>query len=316
MKVLEKFADLRQSFVEDNRQAVFDVNILGGILEGVAEKRFEVDIYNFANENNIPLKVNFIEPQKRYLLAARAYLKKAGNKDAENVSELKYGDAIEIYDINGEYARVKSLRDGYFAWLDIRDMVHSLAEPSHMVKVLRGHVYEQAKVSSKQIFELSYGVKLAVSEVDDDWAKVSYAKNSQGFVRRSILAEQGYKLEPKPDSILELAHKFLETPYTWGGVTAWGLDCSGLVQTVFGVHGINLPRDADQQSKIGQEISFEDIQKADLLFFKGHVVIAIDKENFIHANASSIRVTVDNFSSKYGLWLKDRFITARRLLAE
>lgn len=316
MQALEKFSELRQKFVTDNRQAIFDVNILGGVLEGIAEKRFEVDVYNFANENNIPLKVNFIAPQKRYLLTARAYLKKEAKSDSNNVSELKYGDAIEVYDSQGDFTRVKSLHDGYIAWLDIRYMVHSLAEPSHIVNVLRAHVYEQAKVSAKQVFDLSYGVKLAASEVDDDWAMVNYAKNSQGFVRKSILTELGSGLEPKPDSIIKFASRFLETPYIWGGVTAWGLDCSGLVQTVFSAHGINLPRDADQQSKIGQEVPFEDIQKADLLFFEGHVVIVIDKENFIHANANSIRVTIDNFSSKYGRWLEDRFIVARRILVD
>ena len=313
MQVLEKFADLRQGFIDDSRQGIFDVGILGGVLEGIAEKRFENEIYNFANQNNIPLKVNFVKPQKRYLLAARAYLKKEANAASDNVSELKYGDELEIYDINGDFARVKSMHDGYFAWLDIRDMVHSLVEPSHQVIALRGHVYEQPRIASKQVFELSYGVKLALSAIDGDWAKVSYAKNSQGFVRKSILEDIGLRLEPKQDSIVEFAKKFLETPYTWGGVTAWGLDCSGLVQTVFAAHGINLPRDADQQAKMGQEISIEDIQKADLLFFEGHVVIAIDKNSFIHANANSVRVTIDNFSSEYGRWLKDRFIVAKRI---
>ena len=314
MHVVEKFANLRRGLVADDRQGIFDVDILGGVLEGIAEKRFEKDIYNFANENSIPLKVSFITPQKRYVLAARAYLKKEAEPDSVNVSEVKYGDSLEIYDINADFARVKSMHDGYFAWLDIRDMVHGLAEPSHQVIALRGHVYEQASVKAKQVFELSYGVKLAVIEEQVDWAKVNYAKNSQGFVRKSILEDIGLRLEPMPDSIIDFAVKFLESPYTWGGVSAWGLDCSGFVQTVFAAHGINLPRDTDQQSKMGQEISIEDINKADLLFFKGHVVIMIDKESFIHANANSMRVTIDNFNSEYGRWLEDRFITARRLL--
>ena len=314
LQVSRKFEELKNDLMPDRRQGVFNLEILAGVIEGVAEQRFEKKIYDFANENKIALKANFIAPQKRYLMSARAYMKAGPSQEANNVSELKYGDGVETYDTDGDFARVKSIHDGYFGWLDSRDIVHSLHKPSHKVEVLRAHIYAEPKVAASQIFELSYGVKLAVKEIEGDWAKVIYAKNSEGFVRKSILGELGDVLEPSAASILEFAQKFIESPYTWGGVTAWGLDCSGFSQTVFAAHGISLPRDANQQAELGKHIALEDVQAADLLFFEGHVVIAIDKNRFIHANANGIRVTIDNFNSVYGQWLKKRFITAKRLL--
>ena len=314
LQVSKRFEDLKKELMPDKRQGVFNLEILAGVIEGVAEQRFEKTIYDFANENNIALKANFITPQKRYLMSARAFMKAGPSQDSDNVSELKYGDEVEIYDSAGDFARAKSTHDGYFGWLDARDIVHSLNKPTHQVKVLRAHVYSEPRVNAMQIFELSYAVKLAVKEIEGDWAKVIYAKNSEGFVRKSILGGIGDVLEPGATSIIEFAHKFLESPYTWGGVTAWGLDCSGFSQTVFAAHGISLPRDANQQSELGKEISLESVQAADLLFFDGHVVIAIDNSSFIHANANGIRVTTDNFNSVYGQWLKKRFIIAKRIL--
>jgi cell wall-associated NlpC family hydrolase len=80
---------------------------------------------------------------------------------------------------------------------------------------------------------------------------------------------------------------FAGTPYQWGGITPWGADCSGFVQTVYAVHGIQLPRDASQQALIGAEADGE--VPGDLLFFSErddgritHVAIALGPSEFAH----------------------------------
>jgi cell wall-associated NlpC family hydrolase len=86
--------------------------------------------------------------------------------------------------------------------------------------------------------------------------------------------------------------RFLGIPYLWGGSTPKGFDCSGLVQRIYRLHGVILPRDSDQQSRIGGEkhvASLDDLAPGDLLFFGRaaqritHVGMALPDRLFLHA---------------------------------
>ena len=95
-------------------------------------------------------------------------------------------------------------------------------------------------------------------------------------------------------SICQMAMGFLDVPYVWGGKTAWGLDCSGLVQLVLNIAGFSFPRDAWQQAEAGKEIAFNSAlptaEAGDLLFFRHgekrihHVGISLGGSKFIHAS--------------------------------
>ena len=87
-------------------------------------------------------------------------------------------------------------------------------------------------------------------------------------------AEQAATFPPEADAITRTAQQYFEgTSYFWGGVTPWGADCSGLVQSVYWLHGIQLHRDAWQQSTQGVagEPNPIDALAGDLLFFSDRV---------------------------------------------
>ena len=96
-----------------------------------------------------------------------------------------------------------------------------------------------------------------------------------------------------PRDAAAIAHSaeilFAGASYQWGGVTPWGADCSGFVQTVYGLHGVSLPRDAWQQAQRGVVVGSAPYQPADLLFFSEradgritHVAVALSDGRMAH----------------------------------
>jgi len=92
-----------------------------------------------------------------------------------------------------------------------------------------------------------------------------------------------------------VAERFAGAPYLWGGKTALGLDCSGLVQIALAACGIACPRDSDMQEQaLGAPVAdHSDLRRGDLIFWKGHVAIVRDGENLLHANAYHMTVAIE-----------------------
>lgn len=111
------------------------------------------------------------------------------------------------------------------------------------------------------------------------------------------------------EGLVKCARRLLGIPYRWGGTTTWGLDCSGLVQLVYRLHGIALPRDAHQQAADERmaPVSRDDVLPGDLLFFANlaHVGMAVSGGEFIHATTNGkpeVQVTaIDD-----GEWVRKR----------
>lgn len=126
---------------------------------------------------------------------------------------------------------------------------------------------------------------------------------------------------------------FAGAPYLWGGLTPWGVDCSGLVQTTFRVRGVLLPRDAHQQACAGEPVSAADLHQrfeaGDLLFFGEpaadsraaterrvtHVAIADGKGSVVHSSLAAGGVCTSPLSgdSAEAERLRATFVGVRRV---
>ena len=92
------------------------------------------------------------------------------------------------------------------------------------------------------------------------------------------------KINYKTKDIFKNIKKFINVKYKWGGKHFSGLDCSGLVQLLFNFNNKFCPRDTKDQIKyLKKKIELKNIRKNDLIFWKGHVAVAISKNNLIHA---------------------------------
>ncbi|MEO6878484.1 MAG: SH3 domain-containing C40 family peptidase [Gemmatimonadaceae bacterium] len=119
---------------------------------------------------------------------------------------------------------------------------------------------------------------------------------------------------------------FSATSYLWGGVTPWGADCSGLAQSVFALHGMQLPRDAWQQAELGRDAGRDvgELAAADLLFFSDredlritHVGIALGERRMVHlalGRGGYAIERLDDRNDPYVDLLRARFLFGRRLL--
>jgi len=123
-------------------------------------------------------------------------------------------------------------------------------------------------------------------------------------------------LPPQDQALVATALSFRGTPYRNGGSDPTGFDCSGFTQWVFAQHGIALPREVEQQFKIGEKIKQDDLKPGDLVFFQtesrgaSHVGIFVADDQFVHAPSSRGVVRVEYITSAY--WDR-RFVGARRV---
>jgi cell wall-associated NlpC family hydrolase len=132
-----------------------------------------------------------------------------------------------------------------------------------------------------------------------------------------------YSVESRYDSLLTYAKQYIGVKYKYQGTNKSGFDCSGFVQHVFAHYNIKLPHASTAQALIGKEIQLKDLQKGDLVFFKGrslkskkvgHVGIVMEANNghfkMIHASVHK-GVTIDYFPE--GEYYKKRYLSARRI---
>ena len=119
-------------------------------------------------------------------------------------------------------------------------------------------------------------------------------------------------LTPSTSSIIAQAKRFLGVHYLWGGLSAWGFDCSGLIWDVYRAHGLTIPRDADPQLHHGTRGCACALRPGDLLFFGSagyaeHVSIYLGSDRMLEAPDSAHRVRIAPVRWTY-------YIGARRYL--
>lgn len=223
-------------------------------------------------------------------------LRKSPIPSAPLETEALFGEIVTVYDVADGWAWVQLETDGYVGYLPADALSRDVQQSTHKVRALGTFLYAAADIKSPPMMHLSLGAQLTVTGTADRF----YQLSNGGFVIARHVAERA-----SPDrDFVEVAERFLGTPYLWGGRTRIGLDCSALVQVSLAACGITAPRDTDmQQAELGTSIEIHPdpdsldgiagLQRGDLVFWKGHVGIMSDAIMLLHANAHQMSVSTE-----------------------
>lgn len=198
--------------------------------------------------------------------------------DAEQASELLFGERVQVSERVGAWSKVSARRDGYTGWVDQAALRVGDIPASHRVGQPSGLVFTRPDIKSPLLARYFFSSPLTLGRVQGDF----HAVENGGFIHRRHVAVQA---AVETDAV-DVASGFLHAPYLWGGRTCDGIDCSALVQTALQACGIACPRDTGEQ-----RVSFADravsgeARRGDLVFFPGHVGMMVDGERLLHANA-------------------------------
>jgi cell wall-associated NlpC family hydrolase len=196
-----------------------------------------------------------------------------------------YGDAVTILAERDGWSYVQLKKDQYCGYVVTTDTA-PLTQATHFVSAPATHTYLEPDMKSPDRQTLSFSSQLAALG-----QRNGFTETVLGFVPSQHLKAVGQISTDLGD----VAHLFLGTPYLWGGNSRWGIDCSGLVQAACLACGIACPGDSDQQlALLGDPVLPQsDFRRNDLIFWKGHVAIVMERNLLIHANAHKMAVSFE-----------------------
>jgi len=230
--------------------------------------------------------------QVAWVAASVAEVRREPSHVTEQVTQALQGEVLEplLHEDGWVLAR---LPDGYIGW--VRDWHLALVEPQSVrrfaahtaarVGIPWGPVRSAPRDESEPAGETILGTRVAVLGSEHGWAEIELPGGRRGWLPEAQLHTSAAAWPPDIPSLLRTLQRFLGVPYLWGGKSPKGFDCSGLVQFAFGLHGIALPRDADEQARSG--LAVQSPAAGDLLFFGKdsvtHVAVALGPDRFLHA---------------------------------
>lgn len=201
---------------------------------------------------------------------------------SEIVTQLLFGEHIEILERHNQWARLKIQFDGYEGWMDSKQYQliseTNFNQLSEATIILNADLIDYITSPNNLLLPIPLGASLSfLNNKEINTANFEFeGTRTSGIKSRKTL--------------ISTAYMYLNAPYLWGGKTPFGIDCSGFTQMVYKLNGYKLTRDASTQALEGEPLSFiEESEPGDLAFFDNeegkitHVGIIMEDNYIIHA---------------------------------
>jgi cell wall-associated NlpC family hydrolase len=200
-------------------------------------------------------------------------------------TQLLCGEMMDVYETGAGWAWGQAVADGYVGYVPLDALAEPGGRPTHRVTIGLALVYPAPTVRSRPVLTLPMGAQVRVTAPG-----LAFTEIEGGFVPTPHLCP----VESRAQDWVAVAQMLLGAPYLWGGRSAGGIDCSGLVQLARQAAGLPCPRDSDmQQAAPGEDVAEGALQRGDLVFWKGHVGVMLGPTQVLHANGHHMAVAVE-----------------------
>ena len=211
-------------------------------------------------------------------------LYKKPSVNSEIVTQMIYGDSFLVSEKTKNWTKIKIIDDGYKGYIKRRRFSNFL-KSSHKVSVLRANIYKLPN-KQKKISQLTFNSKIKVLGIKNDFFKFE-----KGWINKRDVMPILFK---EKNSFKKISI-FKNVKYKWGGKSFKGIDCSALIQLFLNFNNKFCPRDArDQVKYFKRNIKLKNIRKNDIIYWKGHVALALSKKKLIHAYGPMKKTVIMN----------------------
>lgn len=336
---------VRREYAPDPRTAIFEVELSSDgpalSVTGVTSERPAMEALSRrigAYPGDLPIRVDLrllplADADRPHAVCSAAVAPMSSGPTASEalVSQALLGHRMTVLREQGRWLQCRTA-DGYLGWIH------------------RGYLARQTEAEARR-WEAAEGgsrcISLGARAIGEDgrpllplpWGsrvialadgRVRLPDGREAQVRGEVVREEerARRFSPRGDAVVATALEWMGSPYLWGGLTMCGVDCSALVQIVFRMHGVELPRDSDQQAELGEPVpisgELDALRPGDLVFFAeqstriSHVGISLGGSRIVHASLGSGGVTIEDLAgtSARERELRGLMTNARRLLPE
>ena len=221
-------------------------------------------------------------------------VRKEAADQSEMINQILFGEHFKVLDTRKKWVKIRLAHDSYEGWICNKQW-KEITEDDY--KQLDKDV-PTITTDILDIVTKEYQQPIVIGSILP-FFKSGHARVNNDLYKFEGLSTQGYV---KKEKLRENALIYLNAPYLWGGRSPLGIDCSGLTQMVYRLQGIDLPRDAYEQAKVGTTLSFvEESEAGDLAFFDDdegkiiHVGIILEENYIIHASG---KVRIDRIDQQ------------------
>lgn len=344
-------SDIQKTYAPDSRTAIFQIEMKGPenkpVLAGVTDQpaakqellhRLKADHITFVDHIRLLPDASLGDSTHAVVNNSVANLRAKPHFSAELTTQATLGMPLKLLEKKGGWFRAQT-PDHYISWIQRRQIrvmdnagyAEWRKSPKLIFTRMYGASYRKAG-SSQQVSDLEAGNILKLTGRTGSFYRVEYPDGRQAFVAQSDAEPfDRWVASLKTDraSLVKTSRRFIGIPYLWGGTSAKGVDCSGLMKMVFLLNGMVLPRDASQQARAGEVVDsvrdFSNLLPGDLLFFGRkatdstaekvvHVGMWIGNDEYIQSLGRVHISSMNPKSPRFDAYNLGRYLKAERIL--